>query len=185
MEESEQKTDKEVLSVSDEDVGQGDLSEPSDESEVLKTEIDRLVGELGSLRDELLRARAETDNVRKRGQRDVEAAHKFGLEKLVQSVLPVKDTMDMGLDAAREATDLEAIREGMDLTSKIFDEFLEKLSVQAVNPSGQKFNPDFHQAMTTESSTEHEDGTVIRVMQKGYLLNDRLIRPALVVVSKK
>ena len=132
----------------------------------------------------MLRAKAETENVRKRSQRDVEAAHRYGLEKLVQNLLPVKDTIDMGLEASTEATDITAIKEGMALTTKIFEEFLGKLSVEVVNPGGQKFNPDFHEAMATESNAQFEDGMVVRVMQKGYLLNDRLIRPALVVVSK-
>ena len=184
MQESEQKTDDEVLSADVEDVGEADLSESNDDLEALKVEIDSLTAEVGDLKDDLLRAKADTENVRKRGQRDVEAAHKYGLEKLIQSVLPVKDTIDMGLEAATEATDVGAIREGMALTGKIFEEFLEKLSVEAVNPIGQKFDPEFHQAMATEISIQYDEGMVIRVMQKGYLLNDRLIRPALVVVSK-
>ena len=185
MQEGEQKTDDEVLSGHEDDAGEANLSESDDELEPLKIEIDRLTTEVSSLKDELLRAKADTDNVRKRGQRDVEAAHRYGLEKLIQSVLPVKDTIDMGLEAASEATDIGAIREGMGLTGKIFEEFLEKLSVVAVNPIGEKFYPEFHQAMTTEISVQDDEGMVIRVMQKGYLLNDRLIRPALVVVSKK
>ncbi|MGR8921165.1 MAG: nucleotide exchange factor GrpE [Gammaproteobacteria bacterium] len=146
-------------------------------------ELDALKSEVAALKDEVLRSRAEADNVRKRAERDVQAAHKYGLERLAQELLPVKDSLDLGLDAAATATDVEALREGMALTAKMFGDFFTKLDITVVDPAGARFDPEFHQAMTTEQSVEAEPGTVLRVMQKGYLLNDRLLRPALVVVA--
>ncbi len=147
-------------------------------------EIERLNAEIGGLRDELLRLRAEMDNVRKRAERDVEAAHKYGQERLLQELLPVKDSMDLGLDAAGSTSDIDSLREGMALTAKMFGDFFDKLSVKVLDPAGERFDPEFHQAMSTEESVEAEPGTVLRVMQKGYALNDRLVRPALVVVAR-
>lgn len=143
-----------------------------------------LEAQVEALKEEVLRARAEMDNVRKRAERDVEAAHKYGQERLVNELLPVKDSIDLGLQAAAGATDVEALREGMALTEKAFGDFLDKLAVLAVDPLGERFDPEQHQAMTMEESVEHAPGTVMRVMQKGYLLNERLLRPALVVVAK-
>lgn len=149
-----------------------------------QAEIARLNIQLTELKDEILRARAELDNARKRAERDVEAAHKYGQERLIQEILPVKDSLDLGLAAAHTATDIEGLRQGMSLTAKMFADFLEKLGIQAVDPVGERFDPERHQAMTTEESAETPPGTVVRVMQKGYLLNERLLRPALVVVAR-
>lgn len=149
-----------------------------------QAEINRLEAQLETLKDELLRARAELDNTRKRAERDVEAAHKHGQERFVQELLPVKDSIDLGLDAAAHATDMDALREGMTLTAKMFTDFFDKLAIRAIDPHGERFDPEHHQAMTMEETAEHAPGTVIRVMQKGYLHNDRLVRPALVVVAK-
>lgn len=150
----------------------------------LTAEFERLQAEAAELREEALRARAEAENTRKRAERDVEAAHKYGLEKLVGELLPVKDSMDMGLGAAETATDVATLREGMELTTKMLDDLFAKTGVRCVDPLGEPFDPDFHQAMTMEASAEVTPGTVLRVMQKGYLLNERLVRPALVVVAK-
>ena len=149
------------------------------------TEIDALKLEIKVLKDELLRSRAETENTRKRAEKDIAAAHKYGLERLVQDILPVKDSMDMGLEIPVDSDVSDAFREGMELTSKMFGDFFEKLNVKAINPAGEMFDPEFHQAMMTEPSSEVEKGTVTKVMQQGYLLNDRLVRPALVVVAEE
>ena len=134
--------------------------------------------------NDLLRARAELDNVRKRAARDVESAHKYALERFVSELLPVKDSLELGLAAAEQAVDIASLREGVELTLKMFAAALDKCCVQAVEPVGEKFNPELHQAMTMEESREAEPGTVLTVVQKGYLLNDRLVRPALVIVAK-
>ncbi len=137
--------------------------------------------------NQLLLARAETDNVRRRAERDVESAHKFALEKFVRELLPVKDSLELGLAAAEgEQAELAKIREGMELTLKVFTIALEKFGVQVVDPApkGDKFNPEFHQAMAMQETRDVEPNTVLTVYQKGYLLNERLIRPAMVVVSR-
>lgn len=135
--------------------------------------------------NEVLRARAEMENLRKRSARDVENAHKFGQEKLINELLPVKDSLVLGIEAAATATDIQSLRDGMDLTYKMLQAALGKMGLVEVNPEGEKFNPEFHQAMTMVDSADVEPGTVLSVMQKGYTLNDRLIRPAMVVVARK
>ncbi len=150
----------------------------------LQTEIERLRGEVDRYRDDMLRARAEVDNIRKRAARDVEAAHKFGLDKLVEALLPVKDSFDLGYEAALNTTDIKSLRDGMALTVQLFDEALAKVGVTQVAGVGARFDPEKHQAVTMEASPEAEEGTVLRVFQKGYVLNDRLVRPAMVVVAK-
>ena len=160
-------------------------SEPEEShSESLQEELDSALAAADKHRDEALRAMAELDNVRKRAEKDVESAHKFGLEKFVNELLPVKDSMDLGFDAANSATDVEALKEGMALTLKMFEDALDKRGVKELNPLGESFDPEFHQAMMMEESVEVEAGKILRVMQKGYLLNERLIRPAMVVVAK-
>lgn len=160
-------------------------SEPAESGgESLQEELDSALAAADKHRDEALRAMAELDNVRKRAEKDVESAHKFGLEKFVNELLPVKDSMDLGFDAANSATDVEALKEGMALTLKMFEDALDKRGVKELNPMGESFDPEFHQAMMMEESVEVEAGKILRVMQKGYLLNERLIRPAMVVVAK-
>ena len=134
--------------------------------------------------NQLLLARAELDNNRRRNERDVENAHKFALEKFVRELLPVKDSLELGLAAAAgEGSELENLREGMELTLKMLGAALEKFGVSEVDPKGEKFNPERHQAMAVQETPKAEPNTVLTVYQKGYLLNDRLIRPAMVVVS--
>jgi molecular chaperone GrpE len=135
--------------------------------------------------DQLLRIQAELENTRRRAERDVEQAHKFALEKFVGELLPVKDSLEMGLQAASGDDETAVkLREGVELTLKMLSGALEKFGVQELNPEGESFNPEHHQAMTMQESGEVEPNTVMAVMQKGYLLNDRLVRPAMVVVSK-
>ncbi len=162
---------------------ENDLSGVEIDSNV--TEIDSLNLEVKALKEELLRSRAEIDNTRKRAEKDIAAAHKYGVERLVQDILPVKDSMDMGLEIPVDSDLSDPFREGMELTSKMFGDFFEKLNVKAINPVGEMFDPEFHQAMMTEPSSDVEKGTVTKVMQRGYLLNDRLVRPALVVVAEE
>lgn len=136
--------------------------------------------------NQLLRANADLENARRRARQDVENAHKYGVERFVQELLPVKDSLEMGLAAASNSDNDAAasLKEGVELTLKMFDSTLEKFSVKTVDPVGEAFDPALHQAMTTQESAEHEPNIVIAVMQKGYQLHDRLIRPAMVVVSK-
>jgi molecular chaperone GrpE len=136
--------------------------------------------------NQLLLARADLTNMQRRAERDLENAHKFGLEKFVRELLPVKDSLELGLTAANgKETDLNKLREGMEMTLKLFGDAVGKFGVTEIDPVGEPFNPEFHQAMTTQPAGDGvEVNTVMNVFQKGYLLNDRLIRPAMVVVAK-
>jgi molecular chaperone GrpE len=135
--------------------------------------------------DQIMRLNAEIENNRKRAQRDIENAHKFAVKNFVESLLPVTDSMEMGMAATlNENATLESIREGMNMTLDMFTQMMQKNGIQAIDPQGEKFNPEHHQAMTMQENDEVEANTVLAVMQKGYLLNERLIRPAMVVVSK-
>ena len=136
--------------------------------------------------DQFLRAQAEMENLRRRAQRDVENARKFALEKFAKELLGVKDSLEMGLNAAREgdAPDIAKLIEGTDLTLKQLGQAFEKNALIEIDPVGEKFNPERHEAMAMQASTEHEPNTVMTVVQKGYTLNERLIRPAMVLVAK-
>ncbi len=134
--------------------------------------------------DQLVRAKAELENIRRRSERELENAHKYALEKFAQELLPVIDSMEMGVAAAQdENTDVSKLREGTEMTLKMFLNAIDKFGIKSVHPVNEEFNPEHHQAMSMVDSDEHEPNTVIDVMQKGYLLNDRLVRPAMVVVS--
>ena len=137
--------------------------------------------EAGKARDDWLRAKAEMDNVRRRAAEDVAKAHRFGLESFAGALLAVKDSLDAALTV--ENTSIESFKEGVEITAKQLDAVLEKFSIKAIVPEGEKFDPHRHQAISQVES-EAEPGTVVSVLQKGYLLHDRVLRPALVVVAK-
>ncbi len=140
---------------------------------------------LAESQDQILRLKAEMENLRRRSAREVENAHKYALERFVQELLPVIDSLEMGRDAAMaEGATLEKLQEGTDLTLKMLLSTIEKFGIKAVHPQGEPFDPELHQAMSMQESAEHAPNTVMNVMQKGYLLNDRLVRPAMVVVSR-
>lgn len=136
-------------------------------------------------RDQLMRARAELDNLRKRSQRELENAHKFAVDKFSQDMLQVWDSLELGHQAAQdENTDVAKLREGTELTLKLLVNLMEKNGIQQINPEGEPFNPEYHQAMAMQDRDDVEPNTVVAVVQKGYLLNGRLLRPAMVMVSK-
>ncbi|MCU7906426.1 MAG: nucleotide exchange factor GrpE [Candidatus Thiodiazotropha sp. (ex Epidulcina cf. delphinae)] len=135
--------------------------------------------------DQLMRTRAEIDNLRKRAQRDLENAHKFALEKVSQDLLQVRDSLELGHQAAQdEQTDVQKLREGTELTLKLLVDVMNKHGIEQVSPEGEAFNPEYHQAMSMQERDDVEPNTVVAVVQKGYLLNGRLLRPAMVMVSK-
>jgi len=135
--------------------------------------------------DKLLRVQAEMENIRRRAERDVENAHKFALEKFANALLPVKDSLELGAAAAQqEDADIAKLREGTELTLKLLDDALSKFGITLVDPQDQPFDPEFHQAMSMVEAPDKAPNTVVAVMQKGYTLNDRLLRPAMVVVAK-
>ena len=157
----------------------------ADSVEVLRQELEGLRLKLAEAQDRALRIQADADNQRKRMARDVEHAHKYGLERLVADLIPVVDSLELGIEATGiGGPDLENLRQGMDLTLKKFMDTLARFGVTAINPQGEKFNPDRHEAVSSQALEGAEPNTIISVMQKGYELNGRLVRPAMVVIVK-
>jgi len=133
----------------------------------------------------VIRARAESENLKKRHSRELENAHKFAIEKFVNELLPVRDSMELGLSAAQgETADVAKLVEGTELTLKLLTDVMGKFGIEEINPVGEPFNPEFHQAMAMQPSADVEPNTVLTVVQKGYTLNQRLVRPAMVMVSQ-
>ena len=148
----------------------------------LAAEFEAIHAELAQLREDTLRERADLQNQRKRLERERDMARKFANERLLGDLLPVIDSLEAGLNVA--ASDTSALREGIELTLKQLLKVTGDNGLVAVDPVAEPFNPDHHQAMSTVESAEHPPGHVVQVYQKGWLLNERLLRPALVVVSK-
>ncbi len=151
----------------------------------LQAEIEALKNEVASAQEQVLRASAEMQNARRRAQQDVEKAHKFALDKFVGDMLPVADNLERALEAAsNQQGSIETIVEGVELTLKSMSDGLKRHNVEAVDPEGEPFDPQLHQAMSMVPDSNVEPNTVINVFQRGYTLNGRLVRPAMVVVSK-
>ncbi|MFN5746646.1 MAG: nucleotide exchange factor GrpE [Methylococcaceae bacterium] len=135
--------------------------------------------------EKLLRSQAELENLKRRSEKDLQNAHKFGLEKFARELLPVADSLELGLNVeTSENPEAQKLREGMELTLKQLMSSLQKFNVEVVDPTGERFNPELHQAMAMQPTDDVEPNTVIKVFQKGYLLNERLLRPAMVVVAQ-
>jgi len=158
------------------------LESPEKNADSLESQLETAQAKATENWELYIRAKAEMDNLRRRNAKDVENAHKFGIEKFVNELLPVVDGMHAGL--AVEEASAESLREGMELTMNMIQKMMEKLGIEEVDPMNEKFDPEKHQAMSMQPSADVEPNTVIAVMQKGYLLNDRLIRPAMVMVSR-
>jgi len=133
--------------------------------------------------DQCLRLQADIENLRKRKERDVANAHKFALDKFAVDLLPVRDSLEMGL-AAADSADAEKLREGSELTLKMLTSAMDKYNIIEVNALNEQFNPEYHEAISMQEREDVPPNTVVTVVQKGYLLNDRLIRPAMVIVSR-
>ena len=134
--------------------------------------------------NQLVRSQAEIENLRRRQGRELENAHKFALERFVNELLPVRDSLELGLGAAsEEGAVADKLREGMELTLKLLTDVMTKFGVEQVDPVGETFNPERHQAMTMQPRSDVPPNTVVSVVQKGYVLNGRLVRPAMVIVS--
>lgn len=157
---------------------------PDAELAALRAQLEEAAAEAQINWEKLLRAQAELDNLRKRSARDLENAHRYALDKFAGDLLGVRDSLELGLQAAQETTDIDKIREGTELTLKMLVQLMDKYEIREIDPQGARFDPDLHQAMMTQESSEAEPNTVLSVMQKGYSLKDRLLRPALVVVAK-
>lgn len=153
----------------------------------LEKELETALAEADKWRDQAMRATAEAENIRQRAQRDVEKAHKYGLEKFAEALLPVHDSLAQALavpvpEGAEEQ--LRPMREGIELTLKMLLDTLQRFNVEAIDPAGEPFNPELHEAMTMIENPDCEPNTVLDVFQKGFTLNGRLVRAAKVVVSR-
>jgi molecular chaperone GrpE len=163
---------------------EGEIDQPELPEEQSDSQIEELQQKLSTLGEQLLREQAEMQNVRRRAQRDIESAHKFALEKFASELLSVVDNLERAIDAIDADDETQkSVAEGLELTLKTFIDVLAKYKVEAVDPEGQPFDADLHQAVSTVPNNDVEPNTVINVFQKGYTLNGRLIRPAMVVVS--
>lgn len=166
-----------------EDGAASDDEEQSVES--LKEALQEATTQAAENWDKFVRVQAEMDNISKRAGRDLENAHKFALDKFVNELLPVWDSLEMGLDHADGGEfDPEKLKEGHELTLKMLSQIMQKFHVVQIDPVGEVFNPEQHEAMTLQPSDEVEPNYVLAVIQKGYLLHGRLIRPARVIVAR-
>ncbi|MBE4576812.1 nucleotide exchange factor GrpE [Vibrio navarrensis] len=135
--------------------------------------------------DAVLRARADVENMRRRSEQEIDKARKYALSKFAEELLPVIDNLERAIQAAdAESEAVKPLLEGVELTHKTFVDTVNKFGLKEINPEGEVFNPEFHQAMSIQESPDHESNTVMFVMQKGYELNGRVIRPAMVMVAK-
>lgn len=171
---------------------QDDSAEQSEVLSLEEAQIQALEEELAAAKaqiheqtDGVLRARADLENARRRVESEIDKARKFALEKFAGELLPVIDNLERAVQSANPEDEAsKPLLDGVDLTLKSFISTIEKFGLTVIDPQGETFNPDHHQAMSLQESTEHPANTVIAVMQKGYILNERLLRPAMVMVSR-
>ncbi len=157
---------------------------PEEALEKATDEIQRLTEYAEEMKDEALRAKAEMENIRKRAERDVQNARKFGIEKFAKELLPVTDSIDQALKHEVKLDEAVAMKEGIEMTSKILIDVLKKNGLEELDPKGEKFDPNMHEALAMVPNPKFEDNTVFEVFQKGYLLNGRVVRAAKVIVVK-
>lgn len=177
---------EEIEDASLSDAGGGDDTtgvKPADEGQ-LTSMLEDARSKADENWNQCLRLQAEIENLRKRAERDLANAHKFALERFALELLPVRDSLEMGLSAVSgQDIDPEKLKEGVELTLQMLAGVLDKFAIREVDPQDERFNPDFHQAMSIQERADMEPNTVVTVVQKGYLLHDRLLRPAMVIVS--
>tara|TARA_R110002124_G_scaffold65788_6_gene179846 strand:- start:9311 stop:9970 length:660 start_codon:yes stop_codon:yes gene_type:complete len=196
-EHTEQNSKEEVFeakdNIKDDNVDQDSESLTLD---ALKRQLEHLKQKADSNYELALRSKAELDNVRRRSEKEISGAHKYALEKFVPDLLPILDSIDQGILSANiddkqiESIDsalnmVKSVKEGMGLTAKMFEDTFKKFGVKMQDPMGHKFDPHLHQAVMMQPDEEKEAGTIIKVLQKGYILNDRVIRPAMVIVVQE
>jgi molecular chaperone GrpE len=186
---------EEVLMNTDE-VGQerqvgGEPTAVLPETAAQLVELERLQQALGEAEersrnhwDQYMRAVADLENVRKRAQRDIEAANRYGLEKFAAELLPVYDSLELAVQNAGKTADVSSLVQGQEATLKLLSKALEKIGVVTINPQGEPFDPQRHEAMLAQESKTAEPNSVLQVVQPGYEINGRLLRPARVIVSK-
>ncbi len=162
-----------------------DSAEAEDSAEDLSRLLDMAQKKADEHYEQMMRAHAELENLKRRHAQEIEKAHKFALDKFVNELLGVWDSLELGHAAAmHESADIDKLREGTELTLKMLGDVMNKFGVEQHNPEGEPFNPEFHQAMSMQPRDDVPPNTVIAVVQKGYSLNGRLVRPAMVMVSQ-
>ncbi len=182
-------TESEELALKLETVREGLESAQTQSLESLQTSLEEATAKASENWDLFLRARAEGDNIRRRAVIDVESAHKYGIEKFAREILGVIDSLEQGLTTlaglALDSNKEQSLREGTELTHKLLLNICEKFGIKAVDPMGLSFDPEKHEALSTQPHDSIEPNKVLVVLQKGYSLHDRLLRPARVIVSRK
>ena len=173
-----------------------DSSIPTEESEVtveepiilepieaLEKELQETKDELDEQKDKFIRLQAETDNFRKRLSREKEEFSQYANERLFKGLIPIFDNFERALEDP--SNEIKSLKEGLDMTLKQFSTFLEKENVEPIKAIGEKFNPELHEALTSEESNDHEEDTIISQFVKGYKINNRVLRPSQVIIAKK
>jgi molecular chaperone GrpE len=171
---------QEELNLNEESLSENPSSANLDENQTDQT--NDYEQQIEELKNQVLYAKAETENVRRRGFEDAEKTRKYALESFSQELLTVKDSLEASLNS--ETIDLTTLKDGVELTLKQLNSVFEKFNIDEINPIDEKFNPNEHQAISMIESEDKEANTILNVLQKGYKLNERVIRPAMVVVSK-
>jgi molecular chaperone GrpE len=164
------------------------VAQPSNEQASVEQDVQALLAEAQAQSaqhfDSLLRLQADMENLRRRTEREIDNAKKFALERFISELIPVLDSMEMGMQASSQSVnEQDTIRQGLEMTLKMFQDVMSRFNVEAVDPIGHPFNPQEHEAMTMQPSKDHEPNTVMFTVQKGYKLHGRIVRPARVVVS--
>ena len=178
--------DVEINEVMDNVDAAEDVNEAEVESEIVEEEIQR-DEEVAKYKEEIIRLHAEMDNIRKRNARELDNLRKYAIDRFAKALLPVADSMDKELEAyGKDGVEMtvEQMIEGTKMTQQVLNKVLKDNGMEIINPEGEKFNPEFHEAMTQVPNPELAPNTIVDVFQKGYILNGRLVRPAMVVVSK-
>ena len=157
---------------------------PEEALEKANDEIQRLTEYANEMKDEALRAKAEMENIRKRAERDIQNSRKFGIEKFAKELLPVTDSIDQALKHEVKLDEAVAMKEGIEMTAKILIDVLKKNGLEELDPKGEKFDPNMHEALAMIPNPDLEDNSIFEVFQKGYLLNGRVVRAAKVIVVK-
>lgn len=179
--------DKGAAEAADQD-GQDKGAAEEAEEKSPESEVDALKAQAQEFQEQMLRSQAEMQNVRRRAEIDVEKAHKFALEKFVKELLPVADSLEKAVESTeghQEAGEqVASIREGVEMTLNLFMNSLKKFNVEQLDPVGEPFDPQKHEALSMVPAPDAEPNSVVSVVQKGYMLNERLVRPAMVMVAK-
>ena len=170
--------------INDPDESINPESEDIQDSEKELSEIEILQKKHDENYDALLRATAEIENIKKRSQKEVENAYKYSTESILQEIIPIYDSLSLSCSLSDEKITKEQLDQGNKLLLSMFQKIFEKNNIEEINPEGESFNPEFHQAISTIENNNEENDKITEVVQKGYLLNNRVIKPALVIVIK-